>query len=148
MTPAILFVVDEIDDCPTCSGRSAGPVVWLRADAPHLRGVKAHELELVRQWWIVVVVGALAAGVAALLAVPWWPALLLLGGLAHGVAYKLVRPYRQWAEVRATVAKLTAEGWPTELIRAEAADLAAGYDLKLTITEALGLINKGRLRGN
>jgi len=134
--PALILDVSAIPGCATCVGRSMGPVVWLRTSNPYPAGTRAHELTHVRQWSMWAVPGWAAAALAWWLACPYWAAMLVVGFVAHGLAKKLSRRYALWIELSAAVAKLSAEGWPDVLLRAEARDLATAYGLDIGVDEA------------
>lgn len=141
---ALVVEVDSIPGCKTCSGQARGPVVFLRRSAPYRDGTRAHELEHVRQWWLGVSLGAALAGLAWHFGCPYYAPMAALSIALHPLAYKLIRPYRLWAEVRGTVAKLAAEGWPEALLAAESRDLAEFYDLDIGPDQARWLIEEAR----
>lgn len=110
-------------------------------------GIIRHELEHVRQWWVL----ALILGTALFFVpsieilgwmVAWWP----LGAGAHHIAYWTCRRYRLWAEVRAHLEQVK---YPdgrvvgsSLTLEAAAARIAQAYDLKVSKDEALRLLTQ------
>lgn len=95
----------------------------------HDEGLLEHEKLHVKQWY---------GGV--LLGLPLFfihPLLALVGIGFHGLAYKLLRPYRQWAEVSAFKKQLELSPEHLDFL---AKRLAEDYNLSITEAEAKELI--------
>jgi hypothetical protein len=127
--------------------RAIGPVVLIhpKFSARGDLGTLQHELEHVRQWWI------LALPIAAVLwfvpsasvmglAIAWWP----LGAAVHPALYRCSRRYRLWAEVRAHRIQCSLpDGRLVDSslsLDAAAERIATKYDLRITQDEAHRLL--------
>jgi hypothetical protein len=113
-------------------GTAQGPIIRIRPKYKDDKGIHAHELEHVKQWWIATIVSAvlLAAGLYHFQE-PLWGAIGSIG--THGLLYKLIPAYRLWAEVQAH--KVQLQYSPTALSHF-AKRIATKYDLDITAEEA------------
>lgn len=114
--PAIIWYTDRIKGDWSASSNSF--VVRIRPRFRHDDGLLRHELEHVRQWWML--------------------------PMLHSVLYMLVPRYRLWAEVRAYQTQLRA--WPAKDDYYRYLDhfsemLANRYRLRISVDEV-----RGRLR--
>jgi hypothetical protein len=136
MIPHILIYTDSLDE--GIGGQANGPVVRIRPKYRDDKGLHAHELEHVKQWWIATILSAalIAAGLYHFQE-PLWGAIGSIG--VHGLLYKLVPAYRLWCEVQAH--KVQAEYSP-QSIAFFAQRIATMYGLNITAEEA-----EQRLRG-
>lgn len=84
------------------NGRAIGPLIFIRKDLKDDRGVYLHELEHVKQWFMTLSL--------------------------HPLLY-LLRPYRQWSEMRAKLQEIRVAADKDAAIRREAESLAHHYRL-------------------
>ena len=141
--PSITIYTDNLPD--NFGGCANACVVRIRTKYRNDAGIHAHEAEHVRQWWMGVLIGALAALALITLPVPenrseWWPLALIAGGALHPLAYLLPR-YRLWAEARAY--HIQATHYPDDRTRLFAGFIVANYGLEITPGAALNAITKG-----
>lgn len=135
------------DNLPSDVGGCANAfVVRIRNKYRDDAGIHAHEAEHVRQWWMGVLIGGLAALMPTILLAPaiwsaWWPLALSAGCGLHPLAYLLLPRYRLWAEARAY--RIQASCYPDDRSRLFAGFLASKYGLEITPGEALIEITKG-----
>jgi len=133
------------DNLPDSVGGCANAcVVRIRPKYRDDAGIHAHEYEHVRQWWMGVLIGALAA--LAISSIPsqwsdWWPLALIAGAGLHPLAYLLLPRYRLWAEARAY--RIQLGHYPDDRTRLFAGFIAANYGLEITPGAALNAITKG-----
>lgn len=124
-------------------GCANGPVVRIRPRYRDDAGIHAHEAEHVRQWYMGVLIGVLAA--LTISSIPsqwsaWWPLALIAGCALHPLAYLLLPRYRLWAEVRAYREQL--RHYPDDRSRLFAGFLASKYRLEITPGEALEALKR------
>lgn len=136
MIPHIIHYTDNLPE--GFGGTANGPYIRIRAKYKDDKGLHAHELEHVKQWWIATIVGAvLLAAVLHHYQQPLWGA---VGGISvHGWFYKLVPRYRLWAEVWAH--KVQLEHSPHAL-KFFAQRIATKYGLKITAEQAEKLLRE------
>jgi Flp pilus assembly protein TadB len=133
--PHIIRYTDKMPD--NVGGYARWFYIAIRPKYKDDKGIHAHELEHVRQWWVLTIVGAaLIAGACHILGHPYIYA--ALGTAIHPLLYKFVRPYRQWAEVQAFKEQLKHHepSYVTNLARR----LSRGYGLKITVEQAERLL--------
>lgn len=114
---------------------AAGMQVWFvvklrkafRKNEPLIK----HELEHVKQWWMMTLLVGALLGAAVWHINELWP-ILAFAPFAHGALYTLVRPYRQWAEVSAHRVQVKAGGNRESLAK----HLSSAYKLKMTYDQA------------
>lgn len=138
--PAFIHYTDDMEDWQ--GAYATGPVVRIR---PKYRdrgddGIHLHELEHVRQWYAGLIIGVALA--IALLFVPelaefstYWHTALLAGIGIHGLLYRLLWPYRLWAEVTAYRKQLATYPAGSDCMWAARA-LATKYQLRTSIDDA------------
>lgn len=140
MWPHLVIVTDRVPD--GFAGVTNGPLIRIRPTHRNDVGLLMHELEHVRQFWLL---GMIGVGVSLGLS---WAVLPLLQAVAaaaagmalHPVLYRLVPRYRLWAEVQAYLQQLAQPG---QLTIEQAADfIATKYRLDVSPAEALSLIRK------
>ena len=125
-------------------GCANGPIVRIRTKYRNDTGIHAHEAEHVRQWWVGVLLGALAA--LTISSIPsqwsaWWPLALISGAGLHPLAYLLLPRYRLWAEARAYRIQLA--HYPDDRTRLFAGFIAERYGLRVSVDEAAEAIKWG-----
>lgn len=91
-------------------------------------GLKAHELQHIKQYCVMAALGA----TVGTLAINWFAG-VVLAVVLHDAAYTFIRKYRLWAEVSAFRRQLMIGGSVELAARA----LADNYDLDITYSEAL-----------
>lgn len=128
-------------------GCANGPLIRIRNKYRDDTGIHAHEAEHVRQWYVGVLLGVLAAAALALLPPltawsAWWPVALVSGLGLHPAAYWLLPRYRLWAEARAY--RIQLQHYPDDRSRLFAGFIATRYRLSITPAEALNAIKKGK----
>lgn len=100
LPPALIFKVKDLKG--SVIGRARGFIVLLESDS---ESTYRHELEHVKQFWIMALAVFFAVQPLAeltLLQDEWvLYSGLIAGAWSHGLLYRFVRPYRQWAEVQA-----------------------------------------------
>lgn len=162
--PALIWYTDRLPD--GVGGAANGPVVRIRPKYREDRGIHAHELEHVEQYWLLGLAVALLVYVNAYvvaLELPGWlawrggwlgaailflaggldPVLwcaLVAGALAHPAMYLFVRRYRLWAEACAYLVQMAEPDLAGgHLTRESAARRLASdrYRLHLTYEQAL-----------
>lgn len=137
------------DNLPADVGGCAnGPVIRIRNKYRDDTGIHAHEAEHVRQWYLGVLIGVLAAAALALLPQlatwsAWWPVALTSGLGLHPLAYWLLPGYRLWCEARAY--RIQLRHYPDDRSLKFAGYIAKYYRLSITPEAALNAIKKGRL---
>lgn len=122
MMPHILIYTDKLPE--HSAGCANGPIIRIRPSKREDKGIMAHELVHVRQWWMTI-------------------------GF-HSLLYLLCTKYRQWAEVQAYRKQLeypNARYTREELIDMYATwlsypDNIQGYGLLISKEEAIILLNK------
>lgn len=119
-------------------GTALGPLIKLLPKYQGDTGLIEHEKTHVRQWYAVSGCGLLLCTILMLFVSPaLWP----LYGLAlciHQLAYKLVRPYRRWCEVRAYRNQIETGGYADNEFAVTT--LVEKYDLGLSVDEARALL--------
>lgn len=135
------YLLKYTDTVPSgFGGVSNGPCIRILPKYRADRGLLEHEKFHVRQWWggfALALLIALSASLCGLVVV----AALFLGcslGL-HPVLYRLIRPYRQWSEVRAYRIQLGQYG-PSANADFAVRALVEKYSLGLTHDEARRLL--------
>lgn len=133
--PSLTIYTDKLPE--DVGGCANGPVVRIRTKYRDDTGIHAHEAEHVRQWWMGVLIGVLAA--LTILSIPsvwsaWWPLALIAGCALHPLAYGLLPRYRLWAEARAY--RIQIKHYPDDRARLFAGFLASRYGLNISIEEA------------
>lgn len=129
------------DNLPADVGGCAnGPVIRIRNKYRNDTGIHAHEAEHVRQWYVGMLIGALAAAALALLPQlaawsEWWPVALTSSIGLHPLAYWLLPSYRLWAEARAY--RIQLQHYPDDRSRLFAEFIATRYGLKISAEQAL-----------
>jgi hypothetical protein len=97
----VIAYVHYTDNLPEGFGGTAnGPYVRIRPKYKDDKGLHAHEMEHVKQWWVATILSAIV--LLALLGhfqEPLWGAIGSIG--THGLLYKLIPAYRLWCEVQA-----------------------------------------------
>ena len=136
MIPHFVHYTDSLPE--GVGGTAQGPYVRIRPKYRDDKGLHAHEIEHVKQWWVATILSAvlIAAGLRYLQE-PLWGAVGSVG--VHGVLYTLIPAYRLWCEVQAH--KVQAKHNP-ESVALFAQRIATKYRLKITAEEA-----EQRLRG-
>lgn len=133
--PSITIYTDNL---PTDVGGCAnGPVVRIRTRYRDDTGIHAHEAEHVRQWYVGVLIGALAVLAISSMPSEWsgyWPLALSAGCALHPLAYMLLPRYRLWAEARAY--RIQASCYPDDRTRLFAGFLASRYGLTVSVDDA------------
>lgn len=133
--PSITIYTDNL---PTDVGGCAnGPVVRIRTRYRDDTGIHAHEAEHVRQWYVGVLIGVLAALAISSTSSEWsayWPLALSAGCALHPLAYMLLPRYRLWAEARAY--RIQASCYPDDRTRLFAGFLASRYGLTVSVDDA------------
>ena len=142
MTMHLTIYTDNLPD--NVGGCANACVVRIRTKYRNDAGIHAHEYEHVRQWWMGVLIGVLAALAMIGLPVPakcseWWPVALTAGCALHPLAYLLPR-YRLWAEARAY--RIQLRHYPDDRSRLFAGFIASRYGLEITPGDALEAITK------
>lgn len=132
------------DNLPSDVGGCANAfVVRIRNKYRDDSGIHAHEAEHVRQWWMGVVIGVLAALAISSIPSVWpayWPLALSAGCGLHPLAYLLFPRYRLWAEARAY--RIQLKHYPDDRSLLFAGFLASKYGLGVSVDEALKELNK------
>lgn len=134
--PSITIYTDRLP--PNVGGCANGPVVRILSKYRDDTGIHAHEAEHVRQWYIGVLIGALAA--LAISSIPsgwsdWWPLALAAGCALHPLAYLLLPRYRLWAEARAY--RIQLRHYPDDRTALFAEFIATRYGLNISAEQAL-----------
>jgi hypothetical protein len=134
MIPHILHYTDSIEE--GFGGTAQGPYIRIRPKYKDDKGLLAHELEHVKQWWIATILSAIliAAGLYHFQE-PLYGAIGSIG--VHGILYKLIPAYRLWCEVQAH--KVQAKYSP-HAIALFAKRIATKYDLNISTEEAEKLL--------
>jgi hypothetical protein len=135
--PALVFFVDSFSEAWK-AGEARGPLVRVRSTSQDDKALVEHELEHVRQWYTWVSVSAIVAW-ALFNNAAYWQYALAMGVSIHGLLYRFVDSYRQWAEVDAY--KVQAENCDTPL-SVFATYIATDYDLPITAEAALQLLKE------
>lgn len=104
------------------------PVALINSDYKGDAGLKAHEVQHIKQYCRLALVGA----VVGTLAINWFAG-MVLAVVLHDAAYTFIRRYRLWSEVNAFRRQLMVDGSVELAARA----LADNYDLGITYSEAL-----------
>jgi hypothetical protein len=143
MLTSLTIYTDKLP--PDVGGCANGPVVRIRTKYRADTGIHAHEAEHVRQWWMGVLIGALAA--LTILLTPtiwsaWWPLVALSGIGLHPLAYLLLPRYRLWAEARAY--RIQLKHYPDDRTELFAGFIAGRYGLMVSAEEVLLLLKDGR----
>jgi hypothetical protein len=97
----VIAYIHYTDNLPeNVGGTAQGPYIRIRPKYKDDKGIHAHEMEHVRQWWVLTIFSAffLLAG-AEYLQQPLWIAIASVG--VHGLLYTLIPKYRLWCEVQA-----------------------------------------------
>ncbi len=135
--PSAVFYTDKLPE--GVGGDAHGPVVRIRPKYRSDEGIHRHELEHVQQWWVVSLVSVV------LLAVVFGMSMMVLSAIGvHSLLYMLVRPYRQWAEVRAYRIQMrypNASGVPLSLDSAALRLTNVRYKFGLTVEQAKQLLS-------
>ena len=137
--PSITIYTDNLPD--NVGGCANACVVRIRTKYRSDAGIHAHEAEHVRQWYVGVLIGALAALAISSMSSEWpgyWPLALSAGGALHPLAYLLLPRYRLWAEARAY--RIQATHYPDDRTRLFAGFIVARYGLEITPGAALDAI--------
>lgn len=133
--PHLTFYTDNL---PANFGGCANAfVVRIRPKYRDDAGIHAHEYEHVRQWYVGVALGALAACLMNLIPSAWaalWPLALSAGCALHPLAYLLLPRYRLWAEAAAY--RIQLRHYPDDRTRLFAGFIAANYGLGVSVDEA------------
>jgi hypothetical protein len=135
--PHIIRYTDKMPD--HVGGYARWFYIAIRPKYKDDKGIHAHELEHVRQWWTMsIVCCALIAGFCHVQGLPYHYA--ATGLAVHQLLSKFVRPYRQWIEVQAFKEQLKHHepSYVTNLARR----LSRGYGLKITQEEAEKLLRE------
>lgn len=136
-----LHLVIYTDSLPAdVGGRTNACLVRIRSKYRNDAGIHAHEYEHVRQWWVGVLIGALAAFVLTFLPElsawsSWWMFALIAGVALHPLAYMLLPSYRLWAEVRAY--RIQACCYPDDRRRLFAGFIATRYGLMVSVEDVM-----------
>lgn len=123
------------------AGYAKGPFIFIHQDYRSDKGILAHEVEHVKQWWFGVLI-FVVAGLAVFGAVgdATLGAVVAGNGLhIHSLCYGGIRPYRQWCEVVAYKKQLSVYGPKASKTFAINA-LADKYRLNITRQEAARLL--------
>lgn len=119
-------------------GIAQGPFIKILSKYEGDIGLLDHEKTHVRQWHAALAIWLLLCALLSLVVLPsLWP-VCGLAPLVHPVLYKLVRPYRQWCEVKAYRNQLATGGYSTDEFAVIA--LVEKYDLRLSADEAKALL--------
>ncbi len=141
MLPLITIYTDALPE--NVGGCANGPLIRIRTKYRDDAGIRAHEAEHVRQWYIGVLIGMLAALTIASTSSAWsalWPAALLSGCALHPLAYLLLPRYRLRSEARAYCVQAT--HYPDDRRQLFASFISTRYGLNITQDEALKAIGK------
>lgn len=137
MPPAIVVYVNSLPDLK--GGITNGPVVRIVEKYRSDVGIRMHELEHVKQWWLS---GILMSGQAILLATLFnmqaylLPMLIPLAWSVSSVLYLLFKPYRQWVELQAYAVQLQYSTDKNEDARLFGLFISQDYGLSITAKEA------------
>jgi len=101
MTYPFIFYVDRLP--PDVGGCANGFVIRILKKYKDDRGIIKHELCHVRQWFQMVLLGAIIAAIVAFAPTSqypeYWFVPLIVGCALHSLMYRLCASYRLWAEV-------------------------------------------------
>lgn len=137
MTAAVIRYTDDMPEA--FGGMAYGPYIAIRPKYRDDMGIHAHELEHVKQWWVVSLASALAIGLLAYAMLgAEYVGLALLGFAVHPVAYKLVSEYRLHCEIEAY--RQQAKHYPGDRMPLFAGYIAEKYGLPITPEVALKLL--------
>jgi hypothetical protein len=121
-------------------GKASFFIIYLNPAKRGDEGLLVHEYEHVKQWYLCLAIGLLcAAGVYFLLGN--LIASLFLVGVSislKGILYTYVKPFRQWAEVKAFKRQIAVTEGDHRAFFATA--LADNYKLNITFNEAMRLL--------
>ena len=135
MTLAYIHYNDNIPE--GMGGTAQAFYIRIRPKYKDDKGIHEHELEHVRQWWVLTIFSAFALLVGAeYLQQPLWIAVASVG--IHGLLYKFIPAYRLWAEVQAH--KVQLKHYPDDRTELFAWRIANRYRLKVTAEEAEQLL--------
>lgn len=123
---------------PNFGGIAYGPVVLILEKYRHDAGLHAHERFHVKQWWVGVLLGALASLV--LYPSPYWYYPLILGVGLHAILYLLSDRHKLWKEVQAY--KEQAKHYPDDRLPLFADYIAYNYGLRITPEQAYAALTK------
>lgn len=121
-------------------GQANGPFVRILKKYRHDQGLLEHEKTHVRQWWGGIGIMLVLTALACVCGLPGEVVVGLVGlaPSAHPLAYRLCRPYRQWAEVRAYRIQLGVGRYANSAFAVDA--LVNKYKLRLTPDKARRLL--------
>jgi len=144
MMPARIIYTDNLP--PDVGGCANLLLIRIRNKYRNDSGIHAHEVEHVRQWYVGVLIGMLAAAALTLLPqlATWseWGLVALISGLGlHPFAYLLLPRYRLWAEARAY--RIQLRHYPDDRSLKFAGYIAKYYRLSITPEAALNALKKG-----
>jgi len=120
-------------------GRTTGPIVRIKPEYRDDKGIHAHELVHVKQWYTGLAIGLVAAALMYSNGIDGWPLVILLGAMAHPLA-TAYKPYKFWAEVQAY--KEQAKHYPDDRRLQFASFIANNYGLSVTTEQAYKLLIK------
>lgn len=96
------YLINYTNTLPEGFGGTAwGPLIKLLPKYKNDVGLIEHEKTHVRQWYAVMALGFLICMLLTLLVSPVFLVLCGVSPFLHQLLYRLVRPYRQWCEVKA-----------------------------------------------
>lgn len=140
--PHITFYTDNLP--ANVGGRATGPIVRIKPQYRDDKGIHAHEMVHVAQWYAGVAIGAALA--ALVYFVPelasWkagWPLLLIMGAMLHPLA-TTIPAYCLWKEVQAY--KEQAKWYANDRRLLFASYIACNYGLDITTEDAYKLLMK------
>lgn len=133
--PSLTLYTDNLP--PYVGGCANAFVVRIHPKYRNDSGIHAHEYEHVRQWYVGVLIGILAALTISSIPSAWsvlWPHALIAGCSLHPVAYLLLPRYKLWAEARAY--RIQARCYPDDRTRMFSRFIAANYGLAVSVDDA------------
>lgn len=125
------------DNLPVGAGGCAnGPVIRIQPKRRGDEGLLLHELEHVKQWYVMLGVGLLLALALVLLGhSEYWPHAAMLGVVLHPLAYVGIPRHRLWCEVQAY--RVQAAAYADDRRALFAVFLSRDYGLDLSVSDAL-----------
>ena len=141
--PKVVVYTDNLPE--NVGGRTNAFVVRIKNKYRDDAGIHAHEYEHVRQWYVGVLLGLIAA--LALITMPglaaWaqlWPVAIAIAISLPSVAYAVIPAYKLWAEVKAY--QVQAGYYADDRKPLFAQFISANYGLDITPEAALTLLRK------
>jgi hypothetical protein len=120
-------------------GRATGPVVRIKPQYRDDKGIHAHELVHVAQWYTGLAIGLAVAGLMYFNQIDGWPLAIILGAMLHPLA-TASKSYTLWKEVKAY--REQAKHYPDDRRLLFASFIAANYGLNISAEDAYQLLMK------